>query len=146
MPAIKGTYALILALDTETAIKAGRLAPFSFQEGYYLYAGSALGGLHSRIKRHIRDNKKPHWHIDYLRQEARIIEVWYLDSSVRLECAWYQYAVRLPHAQAVLAGFGSSDCGCYSHLVYFPSAPSFRDFRRQMGDEQGQNLKKMSIS
>ena len=141
---IKGTYAIVLALDTETTITAGKLTTFSFPAGYYIYVGSALGGLFSRIKRHIQASKKPHWHIDYLRKEAKIAEVWYMVSAERLECTWYQAAAEMPQAEALVAGFGSSDCGCYSHLVYFPSTPSFQAFKRHLGD-RGRNLNKMSI-
>jgi len=140
---IRGTYALVLALDKETAITVGKLASFSFPPGYYLYVGSAQGGLFSRVRRHIRGGKKLHWHIDYLRQEAEVVEVWYLVSDERLECRWYQAAAAMPQAQVLLAGFGSSGCGCHSHLLYFASAPSFEAFRRQLG-EKGLDLRKMS--
>jgi len=129
---LRGTYALVLALDKETAITVGKLASFSFPPGYYLYVGSAQGGLTSRVKRHIRGGKKLHWHIDYLRQEAKVVEVWYLVSDERLECRWYQAAAGMPQAQVPLAGFGSSGCGCHSHLLYFASTPSLEAFRRQL--------------
>ena len=143
MATIRGTYALVLALDKETAITVGKLASFSFPPGYYLYVGSAQGGLFSRVRRHIRGGKKLHWHIDYLRQEAEVVEVWYLVSDERLECRWYQAAAAMPQAQVLLTGFGSSGCGCHSHLLYFASTPSFEAFRRQLG-EKGLDLRKMS--
>ena len=142
MANVRGTYALVLALDKETAITVGKLASFSFPPGYYLYVGSAQGGLTSRVRRHIRGGKKLHWHIDYLRQEAKVVEVWYLVSDERLECRWYQAAAAMPQAQVPLAGFGSSGCGCHSHLLYFASTPSFEAFRRQL-DEKGLDLRKM---
>jgi len=140
---VRGTYALLLVLDKETAITVGKLASFSFPPGYYLYVGSAQGGLTSRVRRHIRGGKKLHWHIDYLRQEAKAVEVWYLVSDERLECRWYQAAAAMPQAQVLLTGFGSSGCGCHSHLLYFASTPSFEAFRRQLG-EKGLDLRKMS--
>ena len=143
MATIRGTYALLLVLDKEIAITVGKLASFSFPSGYYLYVGSALGGLPSRVRRHIRGGKKLHWHIDYLRQEAKVVEVWFMVSDERLECRWYQAAAAMPQAQVLLAGFGSSGCGCQSHLVFFSSAPSFEAFRRQLG-EKGRDLRKMS--
>lgn len=143
MANVRGTYALVLALDKETAITVGKLASFSFPPGYYLYVGSAQGGLFSRVRRHIRGGKKLHWHIDYLRQEAKVVEVWYLVSDERLECRWHQAAAAMPQAQVPLAGFGSSGCGCHSHLLYFASTLSFEAFRRQLG-EKGLDLRKMS--
>ena len=141
MSRIKGTYALILKLDREAGITVGRLTTFTFPAGYYLYAGSALGGLFPRIERHIRGGKKLHWHIDYLRREARVIEIWYLVSEERLECDWYRAAAGMPGAGVLVDGFGSSGCKCRSHLVYFKSKPSLKDFRRRLG-KQGGDLKR----
>ena len=143
MANVRGTYALLLVLDKETAITVGKLANFSFPPGYYVYVGSALGELFFRVRRHIQGGKKLHWHIDYLRQEAEVVEVWYLVSDERLECRWYQAAAAMPQAQVLLAGFGSSGCGCQSHLLYFASMPSEEAFRRQLG-EKGLNLRKTS--
>ena len=140
MSKAKGTYALILKLDRETVITIGRLTTFAFSSGYYLYTGSALGGLFPRIERHIRGGKKLHWHIDYLRREAMVVEVWYLVSEERLECDWYQAAADMPDAEVLVYGFGSSGCRCRSHLVYFKSKPSLADFRRKLG-KQGVDLK-----
>ena len=141
---VKGTYALVLALDKETIITVGKLTTFSFPAGYYLYVGSALGGLFSRVRRHIRGGGKLHWHIDYLRREAKAVEVWYLVSEERLECSWHQAAAGMPQAQVLVAGFGSTGCGCESHLTYFASTPSFEAFRHRLG-QRGLDLRKMSV-
>lgn len=143
MSKVKGTYALILKLDREARITVGRLTAFTFPAGYYLYAGSALGGLFPRIERHMRGGKKLHWHIDYLRRNARAVEVWYLVSEERLECDWYRAAVGMPDAEVLVDGFGSSGCKCRSHLVYFESKPSLSDFRKNLG-KQGADLKRMT--
>ncbi len=100
----KGTYALILKLDREAVIAVGKLTTFAFPAGYYLYIGSALGGLFPRIERHIRGGKKLHWHIDYLRREARVVEVWYRVSGERLECDWYRAAADMPDAEILVGG------------------------------------------
>ncbi len=141
---MKGIYVLLLSLDKKTTITVGKLTTFSFPRGYYLYIGSALGGLFARIERHIRGGRKLHWHIDYLRQWAKVVEVWYLISEERLECPWYQAAAEMPEAQVPVEGFGSSGCRCRSHLVYYPSAPSFEGFRQELG-ENGKNLEKMYV-
>jgi len=140
----KGTYALILALDRETGIAVGRLTTFYFPAGYYLYAGSALGGLLPRVMRHVRGGNRLHWHIDYLRREARVLEVWYRVSEERLECIWAKAAAGMPKSRVPVAGFGSSGCGCVSHLVYFPAPPSFEEFRRRLGDG-GVGLRRMPV-
>ena len=142
MARAKGTYALLLFLDKKTTITVGKLATFSFPRGYYLYIGSALGGLFPRVERHIKGGRKFHWHIDYLRQWAEVVEVWYLVSEERLECAWALAAAEMPKAQVLVEGFGSSECRCRSHLIYYPSAPSFEEFRGRLG-EGNKNLEKM---
>ena len=59
----KGTYALLLHLDSQRRIAVGRLKEFDFPAGHYVYVGSALGpgGLGARIGRHLRPCTKAHW-------------------------------------------------------------------------------------
>ncbi len=130
-----GTYALVLHLESEHTLAVGKLAIVSFPPGYYLYVGSALGGLFHRVKRHVNGGNKLHWHIDYLRQVADVVEVWYLVSDERLECKWFRAARNMEAARVLVNGFGASDCGCESHLVYFAAAPSFEEFERRLSDE-----------
>ncbi|HID63538.1 MAG TPA: GIY-YIG nuclease family protein [Anaerolineae bacterium] len=133
-----GTYALLLKLDKRERITVGKLGTFDFPAGYYLYVGSALGpgGLQARLARHRRGSealsqsssgqtgKKLHWHIDYLLRRAQLIEVWSVASEERLECKWGEAASRLPGAQVLVGGFGSSDCRCPAHLIYFGVRPN----------------------
>jgi Uri superfamily endonuclease len=119
-------------LDRGADIAVGRLGTYLFPAGYYLYLGSALGGLFPRVRRHVRGRGKVHWHVDYLRRYAGVAEVWYLVSDLRWECSWYRTASGLPQAVVPVTGFGSSGCGCRSHLVYFASMPSFEHFRRSL--------------
>ena len=70
-----GYYLLILELKRGQRIRVGALGVVAFEPGYYTYAGSARGGLEARVARHLRvRGKKKHWHIDYLRQRARVVE------------------------------------------------------------------------
>lgn len=144
MANVKGTYALVLALDEDTDITVGKLASFSFPRGYYVYVGSALGGLFPRVSRHIRGAGRLHWHVDYLRREARVVEVWYLASDERLECGWFGAVAGMPEASVPVQGFGSSGCRCRSHLAYFPSLPSFEAFRNRLGGK-ALDLKRMPV-
>ncbi len=130
----KGSYVLLIALDKDATIAVGKLGTFSFPSGYYLYVGSALGGLSSRISRHLREDRKTHWHIDYLLKHSRVIEVWYTLSEEHLECLWARVACAMPQAKVPVPGFGSSDCQCLSHLIYFPDKPTRVAF--QAGLEQ----------
>ncbi|MCL4459686.1 MAG: GIY-YIG nuclease family protein [Chloroflexi bacterium] len=121
---LKGTYNLLLHLGEERQLTIGRLGRFRFEPGYYVYSGSALAGLTSRLERHRRLSKKPHWHIDYLLPWVTLDEVWVVSSPERLECICSRLLCRLSGASIAVPGFGSSDCRCPSHLVYFSSPPS----------------------
>lgn len=126
----KGFYHLILHLDHATSILVGKLGTFSFEPGYYVYTGSALNNLQTRIDRHRRPHKKLRWHIDYLRREAELIAIHtyplieQAETSLRTECTLNQSVQNLPGAQIPVPGFGSSDCRCHSHLTYFQTCPT----------------------
>lgn len=126
---MKGSYILILRLEQPRAdLPIGRLGRFNFAPGYYLYVGSAFGsgGLTARLAYHQRRHKtRPHWHIDYLRAEARLCEAWSVAGAGRLECHWCRALAAQPGVSMPVAGFGSRDTGCPAHLFYLPSPPRF---------------------
>lgn len=124
-----GTYALVIYLNRRCTITVGKLGVYQFLPGFYIYAGSALGGLAGRLKRHLRQNKGLRWHIDYLLQVAAVQGVWYTNSGEPLECAWNRIIVSLPDAVSPVTGFGSSDCRCRTHLPFFTGQPSFDLFK-----------------
>ena len=120
MPILKGSYALIIRLERDTPLTIGRLGSFAFPAGLYLYAGSALNGLESRVRRHLRrdKDKKRHWHIDYLTAVAPVCQVWWAADGQRRECEWAGIA-RDWGGKIVVPGFGASDCRrCPAHLLY----------------------------
>jgi len=139
----KGTYALLIALSKETSIAVGRLGLFTFPPGYYLYVGSAQSGLYPRVKRHLKGEKRLRWHIDYLLESAQVVEVWYAPGGESQECFWCQIAHEMPQSAIPAKGFGSSDCRCPSHLIYFPTPPSFALFQERLG-ERGSLLKRVT--
>ena len=122
-----GVYHLVLRLPRETRIRVGRLGLQTFGAGYYVYTGSAMNGLEARVARHQRRRKRLRWHIDYLLQKAEMAAVELMPTRRRLECARNRVILSLPGACIPVAGFGSSDCRCRSHLAYFgesrPSIP-----------------------
>jgi Uri superfamily endonuclease len=126
LPAGKGSYALLLRLNESDRIRIGGLGEWRFAAGYYLYLGSALGpgGLAARLRRHLLPEKRPFWHIDYLRGRATVAGVWYVEKPVRYEHTWAAAAGLLPGATIPVPRFGSSDCRCPAHLVYFQERPS----------------------
>ena len=118
-----GTYALVIYLPNAQTIRVGKLGAFKFSRGYYLYIGSAMNGLTTRIVRHMSDDKIKHWHIDYLLEHALVKQLWTHQGDERFECLWAQAALALPKARIVVPHFGSSDCNCATHLVYFGNRP-----------------------
>lgn len=119
MPVLKGSYALIIRRESGTPLTIGLLGSFAFPAGLYLYAGSGLNGLESRVRRHLRrdNDKKRHWHIDYLTAVAPVGQVWWAADEMRRECAWAGL-VQEWGGKIVAPGYGSSDCRCPAHLIY----------------------------
>jgi len=140
LPAGKGTYALVVRLETPCALNVGKLGPVQLPAGYCLYFGSALGGLAGRIRRHLRRRKKLWWHVDYLTRVAMPEEVWWNESGNRAECDWAAAGLLLPGAATPAPGFGASDCRCVSHLVHVPERPAAADFRRLLRPEQSRSI------
>lgn len=127
---MKGSYLLIMRLEQELAdLAIGRLGRFTFAPGFYLYVGSAFGagGVRARLAYHARRHKpRPHWHIDYLRAHAALVETWGLVSEVRLEQPWAAVLRDAPELSTPVPRFGASDAAGGSHLFYAPRRPSLR--------------------
>lgn len=111
----KGSYVLIITLAEEQTIGIGSLGSIRFPAGYYAYVGSAMAGLKPRLDRHLRRDKKKHWHIDHLLPRASISGIIIAESEARIEC---QIARLLGRHYHPTTGFGCSDCRCPSHLFF----------------------------
>ena len=116
MAATKGSYVLLIDLAESARLTVGRLGTFEFPPGLYFYCGSALNGLEARLRRHLRQDKKLHWHIDYLTAVAPVVRVLWTASEERWECRWAEVLMNRG-CNAVARGFGSSDCRCSTHLL-----------------------------
>ena len=110
---MKGTYLLLMTLSEDTSIMVGKQGMIHFQKGSYAYIGSALNGLEQRIQRHLRKQKKIHWHIDYFLPHTKIVTVFYKENILREEC---DIAHLFEKNFTSIPGFGCSDCSCKSHL------------------------------
>lgn len=112
------TYCLLIHLKKNSTISVGKLGNTDFKGGYYVYVGSALNSIDARIRRHLKDEKKLFWHVDYLLNspEACVIQVILERSGEKWECGVasliYERGIKMDK-------FGSSDCKCHSHLFYF---------------------------
>ena len=114
---MKGCYCLIIKLAKTSEIKIGKKpGKIEFKKGYYVYVGSAMNSLIARIERHLSDDKKMHWHVDYLLKKAEITDVVYNESKRKIECDLSQYISTKAEG---IKDFGCSDCECESHLYYF---------------------------
>lgn len=118
-----GTYILLIAVERPLSLAVGRLGAVAFPPGYYLYVGSALRGLRARLGRHLRREKRLHWHVDVLLQGARLEGVWYRPGRERLECAWARALAEAPGLVPWGRRFGASDCRCPTHLYYAEVRP-----------------------
>lgn len=114
---MKGCYCLIIELNKDLTIKIGKkLGKIDFKKGHYVYVGSAMNSLNGRIIRHLSDEKKLHWHIDYFLKESEITDVIYNESERKIEC---ELSKNLCEKSSGIKDFGCSDCNCESHLYYF---------------------------
>ncbi len=115
-----GTYTLLLWLSGIHCLRIGRLGCFVIPRGYYTYTGSAKRGMLSRLHRHIHGAATQHWHIDYLRPYASVLDWQTYAEGVQPECHLNQ--LLMAAGQVVAPRFGSSDCRCASHLLHFYAA------------------------
>ena len=115
LPAEGGTYVLVFRLTARTRVKTSH--GFTFLEpGIYAYVGSAFGpgGLRARISRHLRREKKIHWHIDWVTtgEEFQPLGVWVVVGERKEK----ELAELLSGTFKPVPGFGASDSREDSHL------------------------------
>lgn len=81
-----GTYCLIIEIAEKFNIKIGKIGDLEFEKGFYVYVGSALNSLVPRINRHLSQNKKIFWHIDYLlnSKNSRVKDVIYIENPKKM--------------------------------------------------------------
>jgi endonuclease-3 len=109
------TYILILEFDRDEEIEVGSLGSVSIKKGIYAYVGSAKSGLWGRAKRHLSDPEKRRWHIDFITKYSTSRKVFFKGHIDGDEC---RTASKLAGNFSSIIGFGSSDCGCLSHLFH----------------------------
>jgi Uri superfamily endonuclease len=133
-----GSYILTLKMGKGKEIQVGKLGKINFKKGFYCYAGSAMGRsvkIESRTARHRRLDRekkgKLRWHIDYLLtdRDTAIVDLVAIESEERLECRLSDALVGC--ADSSVDRFGSSDCGCRSHLHHFREMPDIEGIIQQ---------------
>jgi Uri superfamily endonuclease len=112
-----GAYLLLIGLAQPVVLNASRFAGLEFPAGWYVYAGSAKGpgGLHARVARHLRRDKRAHWHVDHLTDDASVMPLCFPGTD---ECSLMDALIAASAFTIPAPGFGSTDCRrCDSHLV-----------------------------
>ena len=121
LPGAPGAYVLIVTLDRPLRLALPGMHGAVLGPGRYAYCGSAHGpgGIRARVLRHLRRDKRPHWHIDRLTGAGRVAAV-HAAPGAR-ECSLLERILAVPGASAPVAGFGSTDCRrCPAHLACLP--------------------------
>jgi len=121
---VHGTYLLLLECNYKAELVIGKLGKMSAEPGYYLYVGSAFGpgGIQARVRHHQQMSLRPHWHIDYLRTVAELVDVWCVH-DFRCEHEWARTLEQFEDTLIPLQRFGSSDCKCVTHLFQLKHRP-----------------------
>ena len=109
------SYQLLIDVPRAVHCAIGRAGVFDFPAGRYVYTGSARRHLEARIARHLRPEKKAHWHIDYL-LAAPGVTVAAVRRSAIDECRLN----RNSPGSVPVPGFGATDCRacCGAHLKF----------------------------
>lgn len=118
LPAAPGAYLLTVRLRRPLALDLGRSGAAALDAGTYAYCGSARGpgGIRARVARHLRSDKRAHWHVDRLTATGEVTAVAVAPGCS--ECALFATLSDLPGALVPAPGFGSSDCRtCTAHLA-----------------------------
>ncbi len=128
---LKGLYVIVFELDKDQHISIGSLGVLFFKRGLYVYVGSAMNGLVSRIKRHLSRRKRFHWHIDYFSIHGQPIELYIKEKATKKsggkgkdmskgERANEEASIAncLSSHFAYVPKFGSSDSSAPSHFFF----------------------------
>ncbi len=138
-----GVYILIIRVYEDCIVKTRGGRIFNIRKGLYIYVGSALRGVESRIRRYLNIHRleKPHWHIDYLLSRCRT-------SIVSILCSSLKYYKMIIRAETMLSftlssvryldpikGFGSTDIRhVKSNLYYVSHNKSMRRLYEELKD------------
>ncbi len=118
----EGSYLILLENHEDCKVTVGKLGEISSKKGWYVYVGSAMQALNSRIKRHQQKRKKLRWHIDYLASTVMTVKkVFPIRSPEKLESRLAGELGKI--SETSVPRFGASDVPEDSHLFYFHDSP-----------------------
>lgn len=126
---MKGVYILVIKVDKDIRVSVGATGISTFKKGLYAYVGSAQNNLEKRVSRHLRKEKRVFWHIDYLldNDSTKVLKVFHKQADKTKECT---IAKVVGKRGEPIGGFGSSDCGCKSHLFRIRGYEHLQEFTR----------------
>ncbi len=122
-----GIYLLIVNVEDDCKICTRGRKIFNIRRGLYVYVGSALRGLESRIRRYLEKKFmiRQHWHIDYLLSKCRSTILYILCSSlmnynlnVRAEILLSFTLSSLKYLRPI-PGFGATDIRYVNSNLYY---------------------------
>jgi Uri superfamily endonuclease len=109
----KGSYLLFMNVQEKIEVSS-KSSCWIIDSGLYVYVGSAMSTLTGRVKRHLTEKKKKHWHIDFLTSRSKIILAILLPSKAKKE---EEISQLVNEFGKPIKGFGSTDCkGLKSNL------------------------------
>jgi Uri superfamily endonuclease len=120
---LRGVYVLLISVEDKVQMEVGALGLINLGPGMYAYVGSALGShsssIEGRLSRHYSDQKKMHWHIDYILKDPKVKlkTAIFSESRSAQECNLVKRICNYEFTFVETKDFGSSDCSCVSHLI-----------------------------
>lgn len=118
-----GSYLLEISILQKCEFAFSGKLHNELRTGFYYYSGSAMTNMQSRVHRHIRKNKKHHWHIDNITalNYSEITRVFIFNAASKdAECDIINLLSKLSDFTVPFQNFGNSDCKnhCPAHLLY----------------------------
>jgi Uri superfamily endonuclease len=86
-----GAYGVLFKLDRDFTLATSRLGEIFYPRGWYVYVGSAMGGISGRLKHHLGPHTRIFWHIDYILPQGNLISVVVGETDQRVECQLDRY-------------------------------------------------------
>lgn len=121
----RGYYLLVYENISYFIKEVGSLGRNQFPPGFYIYVGSARNNLFKRLEYHRKKSRTRHWHLDYIKENFKLVCEIPIVTQKDIECSLADKMIEL--GGVGVNRFGSSDCKCKSHLIYFHNNPIYKN-------------------
>jgi len=125
---VSGAYILQIPVLRTITAEIKSLENPEILAGTYLYCGSANGpgGIRARVIRHLKRDKKAHWHVDRLTIPCGVEAFSVFEAGS--ECDLVIRLQKLDFVSVPYVKFGSSDCPtCPAHLLQIHQGKGLMD-------------------